>query len=170
MCDVRDKEHLPELCGIEILVNNAGTQNEDDIDINLKALIHITEKDGVQKDIKSILSIGSASAHTGAEFPEYSASKGGVIAYTKNTALRVAKQFGATGGTVIRARLAGTQNPEQFGDIDDDNISVEKEIITILAPANICKQIMEEVNAKYGLNSEARGTVCSVPVEKAFKI
>ena len=84
--------------------------------------------------------------------------------------MKIAKQFGATGGTVIRARLAGPENLEQFGDIDDDNISVEKEIITILAPANICRQIMEEVNAKYGLNSEARGTVCSVPVEKAFKI
>ena len=81
-----------------------------------------------------------------------------------------AREFGAKGGTVIRARLAGPENLEQFGDIDDDNISVEKEIITILAPANICRQIMEEVNSKYGLNSEAHGTVCSVPVEKAFKI
>ncbi|MBQ9161975.1 MAG: hypothetical protein IJX74_01730 [Clostridia bacterium] len=84
--------------------------------------------------------------------------------------MKIAKQFGATGGTVIRARLAGSQNLEQFDDNEDDSISVEKEIITILAPANICKQIMEEVNSKYGLNSEARGTICSVPVEKAFKI
>lgn len=94
-CDIRDKENLPELENIEILINNAGTQNEDDIDINLKALIYITEKYGIQKSIRSILNIGSASAHTGAEFPEYCASKGGVIAYTKNTAKRVA-QYGAT--------------------------------------------------------------------------
>ena len=95
VCDVRDKAHLPEINGTEILVNNAGTQNEDDIDINLKALIHITEKYGVQPNIKSVLNIGSASGHTGAEFPEYCASKGGVLAYTKNVAMRVAK-FGAT--------------------------------------------------------------------------
>jgi NAD(P)-dependent dehydrogenase (short-subunit alcohol dehydrogenase family) len=76
------------------LVNNAGTQNEDDIDVNLKALIRITEKYGVRNGIRSILNIGSASGHTGSEFPEYCASKGGVIAYTKNVALRVA-QFGA---------------------------------------------------------------------------
>ncbi len=94
-CDIRDKNNLPEIENVEILINNAGTQNEDDIDINLKALIYITEKYGVQPCIKSILNIGSASAHTGAEFPEYSASKGGVVAYTKNVALRVAK-FGAT--------------------------------------------------------------------------
>ena len=90
--DVRDE--LPEIEGVEILVNNAGTQNEADIDINLKALIRITEKYGIQPCIKSILSVGSASGHTGSEFPEYCASKGGVIAYTKNVALRVA-QYGA---------------------------------------------------------------------------
>ena len=93
VCDVRGE--LPEIPDVEVLVNNAGTQNEDDIDINLKALIRVTEKYGVQPGIKAILNIGSASGHTGSEFPEYCASKGGVIAYTKNVALRIAK-FGAT--------------------------------------------------------------------------
>ncbi len=93
--DIRDYDKLPEISGVNILINNAGTQNENDIDINLKALIHLTEKYGVQQDIHSILNIGSASGHTGSEFPEYCASKGGVIAYTKNVALRVA-DFGAT--------------------------------------------------------------------------
>ncbi len=95
VCDVRDYENLPELCGINVLINNAGTQNEADIDINLKALIYITEKYGVQDKIRSVLNIGSASGHTGSEFPEYCASKGGVMAYTKNVAQRIAK-FGAT--------------------------------------------------------------------------
>ncbi len=93
--DIRDYDKLPEISGVNILINNAGTQNEDDIDINLKALIYLTEKYGVQHDIHSILNIGSASGHTGSEFPEYCASKGGVIAYTKNVSLRVA-EFGAT--------------------------------------------------------------------------
>ena len=94
-CDIRDKHKLPSVDGVEILINNAGTQNENDIDTNLKALIDITEKYGIQSKIKSILNIGSASAHTGAEFYEYCASKGGVIAYTKNVAMRIAT-FGAT--------------------------------------------------------------------------
>lgn len=94
-CDIRNIDALPALPYPEILINNAGTQNEDDIDTNLKALIRITEKYGVQGNIKSILNIGSASGHTGSEFPEYCASKGGVIAYTKNVALRVAP-YGAT--------------------------------------------------------------------------
>lgn len=95
VCDIRDTDSLPTFTGINVLINNAGTQNEHDIDINLKALISITERYGVQESIKSILNIGSASAHTGSEFPEYCASKGGVLSYTKNVAMRVAK-FGAT--------------------------------------------------------------------------
>lgn len=94
-CDIRDLDKMPDIHDVEILINNAGTQNGDDIDINLKSLIRITEKYGIQSNIKSILNIGSASGHTGSEFPEYCASKGGVIAYTKNVALRVA-QYGAT--------------------------------------------------------------------------
>lgn len=95
LCDVRDYDKLPDIRDINILINNAGTQNRDDIDVNLKALIHITEKYGIQDEIRSILNIGSASAHTGSEFPEYCASKGGILSYTKNVAIRVAK-FGAT--------------------------------------------------------------------------
>ena len=125
VCDVRDKDRLPEIGGVEILVNNAGTQNEADIDINLKALIHITEKYGVQPDIKSILNIGSASGHTGAEFPEYCASKGGVMAYTKNVAMRVAP-FGATcnsldpGGVLTPLNDPVVNDPELWAQIMDE--------------------------------------------------
>ena len=95
MLDVRETDKLPQIDGVNILINNAGTQNEDDIDTNLKAVIKITERYALQREIRSVLNIGSASAHTGSEFPEYCASKGGVVAYTKNVALRVAK-YGAT--------------------------------------------------------------------------
>ncbi|MBR3905591.1 MAG: SDR family oxidoreductase [Clostridia bacterium] len=95
VCDVRDREHLPQIHDVEILINNAGTQNEQDIDTNLKALIWVTEKYAMQEKIRSVLHIGSASGHTGAEFPEYCASKGGVMAYTKNVAMRIAP-YGAT--------------------------------------------------------------------------
>ena len=91
LCDVRNKANLPEIEDIDILINNAGTQNEDDIDINLKALIFVTEKYGVREGIRSVLNIGSASAHTGSEFPEYCASKGGVLSYTKNVAIMLGR-------------------------------------------------------------------------------
>ena len=124
-CDVRDKEKLPAIEGTEILINNAGTQNEEDIDINLKALIYITEKYGVQPKIKSVLNIGSASGHTGAEFPEYCASKGGVLAYTKNVAIRVA-QYGATcnsldpGGVLTPLNECVMNDPKLWSEIMDE--------------------------------------------------
>lgn len=124
-CDIRDYASLPDITDVNILINNAGTQNEDDIDINLKALIHITERYGLQKSIRSILNIGSASAHTGAEFPEYCASKGGVLAYTKNVAMRVAG-FGATcnsldpGGVLTPLNECVINDPELWERIMDE--------------------------------------------------
>ncbi|MBE6949195.1 MAG: SDR family oxidoreductase [Ruminococcaceae bacterium] len=124
-CDVRDYENLPDIRDVNILINNAGTQNENDIDINLKALIHITEKYGIQDKIHSVLNIGSASAHTGAEFPEYCASKGGVLAYTKNVAMRIAK-YGAVcnsldpGGVLTPLNECVMNDPELWGQIMDE--------------------------------------------------
>jgi NAD(P)-dependent dehydrogenase (short-subunit alcohol dehydrogenase family) len=125
VCDIRDYDNLPNILDVNILINNAGTQNEADLDINLKALIHVTEKYGVQKGIKSILNIGSASAHTGSEFPEYCASKGGVISYTKNVALRVAS-FNATcnsldpGGVLTELNNCVINNPILWKQIMDE--------------------------------------------------
>ena len=124
-CDVRDTEKLPAISDVEILINNAGTQNEDDIDTNLKALIKVTEKYGIQPNIRSVLNIGSASGHTGAEFPEYCASKGGVLAYTKNVAMRIAP-FGATcnsldpGGVLTPLNACVMNDPELWAQIMDE--------------------------------------------------
>lgn len=99
VCDILRGE-LPHVSDTEILINNAGVQNTtDDIDVNLKGTIRVTEKYGIQEKIKSILFIASSSASTGAEFPEYAASKGGIVAYMKNTALRVAA-YGATSNSL----------------------------------------------------------------------
>ena len=123
--DIREYEKLPVLSDIDILINNAGTQNEEDIDINLKALIHITEKYGIHSGIRSILNIGSASGHTGSEFPEYCASKGGVLAYTKNVAIRVA-QYGATcnsldpGGVLTELNECVINDPDLWRQIMDE--------------------------------------------------
>ena len=95
--DVSEKEKLPDLnYPIDILINNAGEQGgKDDIKNNLYSAIYVTEKYGIQKNIKAILFNASVSAHTGFEFPEYVASKGGLLPYMKNVACRVAK-YGAT--------------------------------------------------------------------------
>ena len=89
-CDILS-DPLPDIENADILINNAGVQNSGrDIDINLKSTIRVTEKYAFTGSVRSVLFIASASASTGAEFPEYAASKGGVVAYMKNTALRLA--------------------------------------------------------------------------------
>ena len=92
---VTDKD-LPDIDGVEILVNNAGVQTQTlkDIEVNLVGAINVTEKYAFNKDIKACLMICSASVHNGSEFKEYCASKGGLCTYAKNVALRL-KDYGA---------------------------------------------------------------------------
>jgi len=90
--DVSKKEQLPDIDGINIVINNAGVQNEDNaIAVNLTGYINIGEKYAFQPSIKSVLNMNSIATHTGIELPYYCASQGGRHAYTKNLALRLAK-------------------------------------------------------------------------------
>lgn len=91
-------EDLPNIDDVNIIVNNAGVQDGDVIDVNLKGTINVTEK-YINPSIKSIVFIASSSATTGSEFPNYVASKGGVVAYMKNVALRLA-EYGATANSI----------------------------------------------------------------------
>ena len=93
--DVSKKRTLPPIEGIEIIFNNAGTQNKNDLDNNLIGAMNVIEKYAFQPAIKSVLFNASASARSGFEFPLYVASKAGVVGYMKNCATRLA-QFGAT--------------------------------------------------------------------------
>ena len=113
--DISEGE-LPEIGDVEILINNAGVQDTGrDIDVNLKGTIRVTEKYAFNNGIKSVLFIASASASTGAEFPEYVASKGGVVSYMKNVALRLA----ARGATVNSLSPGGVLTPLNARVIDD---------------------------------------------------
>ena len=89
---------LPDIEDIDILVNNAGIQEGEVIKVNLEGTINVTEK-YIHPNIKSIVFITSTSATTGSEFPKYVASKGGVLAYMKNVALRISK-YKATANSI----------------------------------------------------------------------
>ena len=108
VCDVRDAAGLPAGLAPHVIVNNAGVQNSgDDLAVNLMGTINVTERYAFVGDaggekrelgrkpapnIRAVVNIGSAAGHTGCEFPVYAASKGGVAAYTKNVAKRLAPQ------------------------------------------------------------------------------
>lgn len=119
---------LPDISDVDILVNNAGVQNTGkDIDINLKGTINITEKYGIQSNIKSVIFIASASASTGSEFPEYVASKGGMVSYMKNVALRIAK-YQATansisaGGVITPLNTHIVENPKLWNAVLNETL------------------------------------------------
>ena len=110
IADISDKASLPEISDVEILINCAGVQDSaDDIGVNLRGTIDVTEKYAFQKAIRSVLIVASASAHTGAEFPAYSASKGGLLAYTRNVAIRLAP-YGATCNSISPGGVATDLN------------------------------------------------------------
>ena len=113
--DISEGE-LPEIGDAEILINNAGVQDTGrDIDVNLKGTIRVTEKYAFNNGIKSVLFIASAGASTGAEFSEYVASKGGVVSYMKNVALRLAGR----GVTVNSLSPGGVLTPLNARVIDE---------------------------------------------------
>ena len=81
--------------------------------------------------------------------------------------MQVARKAGATGGTIIKGRLADT---ELVAELENTEIDEERELLIILAPLKTSKQIMEDVNREFGINSKANGIITAIPTEKAYKI
>lgn len=77
-----------------------------------------------------------------------------------------AREAGAGGGTVIRARWAGPEDTSHFYGI---SVQPEKEIIAIVASGERRNAIMEMVNKKHGLKTEAGAVVCSLGIEQFVK-
>ncbi len=82
--------------------------------------------------------------------------------------MQVARKAGATGGTVIKGRLADTEFVAELE--NTEIIDEERDLLVILAPIKTSKQIMEEVNREFGINSKANGIITAIPTEKAYKI
>lgn len=139
--DIRDTSKYPEVSDVDILINNAGVQDEKDaIDTNLTALINITEKYGLRYGIKSIVNQASVSAHNGAEFPRYTASKGGVLSYTR----WVAKKIAPWGATCNSVSFGGVITP-----LNDPVMHNEKLWSAIMEQTPLNKWATAEETAKW---------------------
>ncbi len=109
-----ETDPLPDVQA-EILVNNAGVQDSGrDVEINLIATMRVTER-YLSPELASVLFIASASAGTGAEFPAYCASKGGVVSYMKNVALRMA-EWGGTANSLSPGGVLTSLNDRVISD------------------------------------------------------
>lgn len=118
VADISDYSSLPDLPEIDIIINNAGVQNSGrDIEINLKGTINVCEKYISANAIKSVVNIASTSAHNGAEFVEYAASKGGMLTYTKTLAAELAG-FNATCNSISPGGVITEMNRHILDDSD----------------------------------------------------
>lgn len=77
--------------------------------------------------------------------------------------VKVAKDAGATGGTVVNARHAGAEDAVKFFGI---YVQVEKEIVAILTKKETKQSIMDAINDAFGPSSPAKGIVLSLPVDQ----
>ncbi|MBQ6586836.1 MAG: SDR family oxidoreductase [Coriobacteriales bacterium] len=104
----------------DVLICAAGTLEEADaIEVNLKGTIRFTQAFLGSPSLRSILFIASASARNGSEFPQYVASKAGLVGYMKHLASEVAAR-GITcnsispGGVVTKAMQHIVDSPQLY--------------------------------------------------------
>lgn len=126
--DVRDKAQFPNFGYpmvsknqfFDIVVNCAGVQDTDhDVETNLIGTMNVTEEYVIDnKHIKSVVNMASVSAHNGAEFGPYVASKGGVLSYTRWTA----KQISKYGGLCNSLSFGGVITPMNDSVVNDRNL------------------------------------------------
>ncbi|MBQ7066529.1 MAG: hypothetical protein IJN92_06880 [Lachnospiraceae bacterium] len=81
--------------------------------------------------------------------------------------METARGAGARGGTIVRSRFAGDEENEQFYGI---SLQAEKEIIAIVASGDNRNTIMEMINKKHGLKTEAGAVICSLGIEKSTRV
>ncbi len=76
-----------------------------------------------------------------------------------------ARAHGATGGTIMRARFVGAEHLEQVHGL---SVQEEKETIMLVVDTAKRNDIMESINEKFGMKSEAQAMICAMPVERAM--
>ena len=82
-------------------------------------------------------------------------------------AMEAARNAGAAGGTIIRARNLDNAKAEQFIGI---SLMEERELLLILTKKEGKLAIMETLTEKVGLKTEAGGIIFSLPVDKTAGI
>lgn len=78
-----------------------------------------------------------------------------------------AKEFGARGGTVIRARGTANSEAEKLFGI---TVQPEKEIVMILVPTKIKNDILHALYRDVGLKTPGQGIAFSMPVDNVVGI
>ena len=78
-----------------------------------------------------------------------------------------AREQGARGGTVIKARWSGMEELERGYDLE---LTAERDIVAIVVPNDKREAIMEAVNAAHGLRTPEQAMICSAPIEQLVRL
>ncbi len=81
--------------------------------------------------------------------------------------MNTAREAGAGGGTILRSRWVGPEDAQTFYGV---TFQAEKEIIVIMASSETRSAIMETVNRKHGLKTEAGAMICSIGVDQTVRL
>ncbi len=81
--------------------------------------------------------------------------------------MEAARSSGAKGGTIINARQTGIDEAVKFFGI---SLQSEKEIISIVIPKEQKKELMQAINKKCGLATDAKGITISIPLDDCVGI
>ena len=81
--------------------------------------------------------------------------------------MEAARSAGARGGTVIHGRQVGDETAVNFWGI---SLTDEKEIVMIITDNERKLPIMQAISKNCGVNSEAKGFVLSMPIERVIGI
>ena len=86
--------------------------------------------------------------------------------FSKNV-MEAARNAGAQGGTILRARGSANPEAEEFFSI---HIQPDKEVLMILVPKAIKDDVLKAVYKDCGLADEAKGIAFSLPVNHTTTI
>lgn len=120
--DISCREALPNLEGINIIINNAGSLIEEEaLTKKLMGAVYITERYAFQNEIKSVLNMSSNSAHFGIELPMYAMANSALAGYTRSLARRLAP-YGCTVNTISPGYVNTTLDAHLQADGTDKKI------------------------------------------------
>ena len=108
----------------------------------------------------------------GGEPPMENQSKNSLILVTcvrgsADQIMVTAREQGARGGTVIKARWSGMEELERGYDLE---LTAERDIVAIVVPNDKREAIMEAVNTAHGLRTPEQAMTCSAPIEQLVRL
>ncbi len=133
--DVSDPAQLPKLPACKVVINNAGTIDEDKaMDVNYHGYVNIINKYCYQPELECLINVASISGHVGLDTPNYAASQGARLALTKHLAMDLGRRYGARVNSISPGAVITNLEPELYAD---------KEAMQRVANESILKKWMQ---------------------------